>query len=61
MQDEDFEWDDDKAAANLRDHRVSFEQAAFAFNGPFAVEWIDDREPYGDEWSVLLGMTSGRC
>jgi uncharacterized protein len=44
MQDEDFEWDDDKAAANLPDHRVSFEQAAFAFNDPFAVEWIDERE-----------------
>ena len=60
MQDEKFEWDDDKAAANLRDHRVSFEQAAFAFNDQFAVEWIDEREAYGEERFVLLGMTSGQ-
>jgi uncharacterized protein len=60
MQDEDFEWDDDKTAANLRDHRVSFEQATFAFNDPFAVEWIDEREAYDEERSVLLGMTGGQ-
>jgi uncharacterized protein len=48
------------AAANLRVHRVSFEQAAFAFNDQFAVEWIDEREAYGEERSVLLGMTSGQ-
>ena len=60
MQDEQFEWDDDKAAENLRNHRVSFEQAAFAFNDPFAVEWIDDREAYGEERSILLGMVTGQ-
>jgi uncharacterized DUF497 family protein len=60
MQDEQFEWDDDKAAANLRDHHVSFEQAAFAFNDQFAVEWIDEREAYGEDRFVLLGMTSGQ-
>ena len=60
MQDENFEWDDDKAAENLRDHRVSFEQAAIAFNDPFAVEWIDEREAYGEERSILLGMMSGQ-
>ena len=60
MQDDDFEWDDDKAAANLRDHRVSFEQAAFAFSDPFAVEWIDEREAYVEERYVLLGLASGQ-
>jgi uncharacterized DUF497 family protein len=60
MQDENFEWDDDKAAENLRDHRMSFEQAAFAFNDPFAVEWIDERESYGEERCILLGMTNGQ-
>ncbi len=60
MQDEQFEWDDDKAAENLRDHRVSFAQAAFAFNDAFAVEWIDERETYGEKRSILLGMTNGQ-
>jgi uncharacterized protein len=52
-----FEWDDDKAVANLRVHRVSFEQAAVACHDPFAVQWIDDkREDYGEERFSLLGL-----
>lgn len=39
---------------------VAFEQAAAAFSDTFAVEWIDEREEYGEERSVLLGMTCGQ-
>jgi len=53
----EFEWDDSKAADNLRNHGVSFAQAALAFRDPFAVEWIDLREAYGKERIVLLGLT----
>jgi uncharacterized protein len=56
----EFEWDDAKAAANLRDHGVSFAQAAVACGDPFAVEWIDDREAYGEERVILLGMKDGQ-
>ena len=52
----DFEWDPRKAALNLRDHKVSFEQAAIAWRDPFAVEWIDEREDYGEERLALLGI-----
>lgn len=31
-----FEWDDNKAAINLRKHGVSFESAADAFSDPYA-------------------------
>ena len=56
-----FEWDDEKAASNIRDHDgVTFEQAAAAFSDPFAVEWIDEREDYGEERSILLGMVGGQ-
>ena len=56
-----FEWDNNKAASNIRDHEgVTFEQAAAAFSDPFAVEWLDEREDYGEERSVLLGMTGGQ-
>jgi uncharacterized DUF497 family protein len=56
-----FEWDDEKATTNIRDHDgVTFEQAATAFSDKFAVEWIDEREDYGEERSVLLGMTGGQ-
>jgi uncharacterized DUF497 family protein len=51
-----FEWDPDKAAQNLIDHKVSFEQAAVACRDPFAVEWIDEREDYGEERCGLLGL-----
>ena len=55
-----FEWDDEKAVRNIRDHGVTFEQAATAFSDKFAVEWIDEREDYSEERSVILGMTGGQ-
>jgi uncharacterized protein len=51
-----FEWDSDKAAANWRAHGVTFDQGVKAISDPFAIEWIDDREPYGEERINLLGM-----
>ena len=51
-----FEWDNDKVARNWRNHGVTFDQAAKAISDPFAVEWIDDREPYDEERVNLLGM-----
>jgi uncharacterized DUF497 family protein len=37
---------------------VSFAQAAAAFRDPFAVEWIDSRQDYGEQRIILLGMTA---
>ena len=51
-----FEWDDRKAAANLRKHGVDFDLAARAFGDPIAIEVIDDREDYGEERVALIGM-----
>jgi hypothetical protein len=51
-----FEWDPPKAVQNLKDHKVSFEQAAIACKDPFAIEWIDEREDYDEERSALLGL-----
>jgi uncharacterized DUF497 family protein len=52
----DFEWGDFKAAENVRNQGVSFAHVALAFRDPFAVEWIDLREDYGEERIILLGM-----
>ncbi len=50
----EFEWDEDKAAANLAKHRVSFLTAAEVFaNG--ILERIDDREDYGEIRWIALG------
>jgi putative transcriptional regulator len=57
--DDRFEWDDGKAASNWRDHGVSFDHAIIALTDPFAVEWIDDREAYGEERINLVGMCEG--
>ena len=56
----DFEWDDIKAAENVRNHGLSFAQAALAFRDLFAVEWIDLREAYGEERIILLGVTGNQ-
>jgi uncharacterized DUF497 family protein len=59
MNDDALEWDDAKAAENWRRHGVAFQQGAKALRDPFAVEWIDDREDYGEERINLLGMCEG--
>ena len=30
------------------------------FKDPFAVEWLDDREPYGEDRFVIIGMVEDR-
>ena len=55
----EFEWDDAKADDNHHKHGVSFELAAKAFRDPLAVEWIDMRQDYGEERSILYGMADG--
>jgi uncharacterized DUF497 family protein len=51
----EFEWDDAKAAENYTKHGVSFAAATAAFDDPFAIERVDDRENYGEDRFVLIG------
>jgi uncharacterized DUF497 family protein len=55
----EFEWHDAKAEANLQAHGVSFDLAKTVFRDPFAVERLDDREDYGEERFVIIGMAQG--
>lgn len=50
----EFEWDEEKAEANLGKHRVSFLTAAEVFTNVI-VERIDDREDYGEIRFIALG------
>lgn len=59
MADGNFEWDEAKAALNMRQHGVTFDQAVKALGDHFAVEVIDEREDYGEERINLLGMCDG--
>ncbi len=61
MQSDQFEWDDEKAAENHSRHGISFETAIEIFKDPFAVERLDDREDYGEERFVLIGMAETWC
>ena len=60
MIDDTFEWDEIKAAHNYIAHGVSFEAARGVFKDPFAIEWLDDREPYGEDRFIIIGMVEGR-
>ncbi len=60
MLSDDFEWDDERAASNLRDHKVTFEMARGAFADAFAVERDDRREDYGEDRHTITGMAEGR-
>ena len=55
----EFEWDAAKAEANLEAHGVSFDLATTVFKDPFAVERLDDREDYGEQRFVIVGMAEG--
>ena len=54
-----FEWDASKATANLRKHRVSFEEAKSVFYDEFAVQFFDDEHSSGEDRFLLLGLSSG--
>jgi hypothetical protein len=60
MHDDTFEWDDAKAARNLRDHGVSFEMARDAFKDLFALEWIDSRQDAREERYCMFGAVEER-
>ncbi|HUB50477.1 MAG TPA: BrnT family toxin [Acetobacteraceae bacterium] len=60
MQDEYFEWDDQKAARNARDHEVTFEAARDVFRDVFSLEWIDHGHGDTEERFVALGMVEAR-
>jgi uncharacterized DUF497 family protein len=56
----EFEWHKAKAEANFSMHGVSFDLAKTVFNDPFAIERLDDREDYGEERFVMIGMAEGK-
>jgi uncharacterized protein len=58
MQSDEFEWDDAKAEANLRKHKVRFEHAAEACEDPFALIELDDSQDYGEERFLLIGRAT---
>jgi uncharacterized DUF497 family protein len=57
ISDDEFEWDDAKAADNLRKHGVAFDHARPAFADPFAVEDVEIVE--GEEHTRMIALADG--
>ncbi len=54
-----FEWDEEKAAENLKKHRVSFEQAQGLFDDPQAVPFEDvEHSTVNETRYAMVGMSS---
>lgn len=53
----EFEWDPQRAQANLAKYKVSFEEAATAFGDPLGRIVADPRHSSEEERLVLLGLS----
>jgi uncharacterized DUF497 family protein len=52
-----FEWDAEKAASNLRKHRVSFDEAVTVFGDPLAVTFSDTDHAENEDRSRTYGFS----
>ena len=55
-----FEWDEEKAKANLKKHGVSFGEATEVFYDPNALEDYDSEHSNEEERFFIIGMSSRR-
>ena len=53
----DFEWDETKAASNLRKHGVSFVEASSAFADPLAALFPDPDHSAAEFREILVGYS----
>jgi len=53
-----IEWDGDKAKANLRKHRVSFNEAASVFLDPASATFGDPDHSIGEYRFITVGFSS---
>jgi uncharacterized protein len=50
-----FEWDDDKAKANLKKHKISFDEASTVFGDPLAKIFGDDNHSSEEIREIIVG------
>ncbi len=55
-----FEWDDQKAVANLEKHGVSFGEASEVFYDPNALEGYDIDHSTNEDRCFIIGLSSRR-
>jgi uncharacterized DUF497 family protein len=54
----EFEWDPRKAAANLRKHGVTFEEAVSAFADPHSITIPDPDHSIDEDRFILIGRSA---
>ena len=54
----EFQWNETKAIANLKKHKVSFEEARSVFFDEFAVQFFDKQNSTSEDRFILLGRSS---
>ncbi len=53
-----FEWDPKKAKANIRKHKVSFDEAATALSDPMTATGIDPDHSIGEYRYITFGVSN---
>ena len=53
-----FEWNPEKARTNVRDHKVSFEEAQLVFNDPFRLDQPNSQVGEEERWECI-GLVRG--
>ena len=56
-----FEWDEEKAAANLRKHKVSFPEAVSVFYDPLSATGDDPEHLIDEQRFVTFGISTSGC
>ena len=56
-----FEWDENKALANIKKHGVSFEEARAVFYDDYAVLFDDPDHSEAEDRFLIIGMSSEKC
>jgi uncharacterized DUF497 family protein len=53
-----FDWDPTKAAANVRNHGISFEEAATVFSDPLAAIFDDEEHSITEVREIIVGHST---
>jgi uncharacterized DUF497 family protein len=56
----EFEWDDEKAEANLVKHGVSFDEAKTVFDDPLYVDFYDPDHSFNEHRYIIIGESRQR-
>ncbi len=56
----EFEWDEEKAEANLSKHGVSFDEARTVFDDPLYLDFYDPDHSEAEDRFIIVGQSQQR-